>query len=332
MDLTSKFIIVGGSILLKKAVYIRTIFWSKRIRKYLEKNGFKKTIEKYPIICGRTLANSNETSSRIASAILEGAPYMIARFGNVELENVGKCELSINQRLQTSFDTLCNNAGFFPNDISQLPSFAKLMSDSMSLCDLQGVWYLPFEDYYLESGRLNPELITEARYLEPWFASEPWTKALKGKKVLVIHPFDELIREQYAKRELLFSQKNILPEFKLITLKAVQTIAGSRDERFSTWFEALRYMCDEADKIDFDVAIIGCGAYGYPLASHIKNSGKIAIHLGGVTQVLFGIKGKRWDIDPLDDTVRNLYNENWVYPGEREKPRQFKQVENGCYW
>ena len=131
------------------------------------------------------------------------------------------------------------------------------------------------------------------RYLEPWFADDPWTQALAGKKVLVIHPFDELIQEQYAKREQLFPQKNILPEFKLITLKAVLTIAGSKDERFDTWFDALDYMCSEADKIDFDVAIIGCGAYGYPLAAHIKRSGKIAIHLGGVTQALFGIKGKR---------------------------------------
>ena len=48
-------------------------------------------------------------------------------------------------------------------------------------------------------------------------------------------------------------------------------------------------------KIDFDVAIIGCGAYGFPLAAKLKQAGKQAIHLAGATQLLFGIKGKRWE-------------------------------------
>ena len=44
-------------------------------------------------------------------------------------------------------------------------------------------------------------------------------------------------------------------------------------------------------KFDFDVALIGCGAYGFPLAAKLKTAGKQAIHLGGVLQALFGIKG-----------------------------------------
>jgi len=53
----------------------------------------------------------------------------------------------------------------------------------------------------------------------------------------------------------------------LLTLKAVQTIANTKDDRFDTWFDALDYMYNEALKLDFDVALIGCGAYGYPLAA-----------------------------------------------------------------
>lgn len=68
----------------------------------------------------------------------------------------------------------------------------------------------------------------------------------------------------------------------------MQTIADSRDERFSDWFEALEHMYSEAMKEDFDVAIIGCGAYGFPLAAKIKKAGKIGIHLGGAAQLLFG--------------------------------------------
>ena len=53
-------------------------------------------------------------------------------------------------------------------------------------------------------------------------------------------------------------------------------------------------MYTEAVKIDFDTAIIGCGAYGFPLAAKLKAAGKQAFHMGGATQLLFGIKGSRW--------------------------------------
>ena len=61
--------------------------------------------------------------------------------------------------------------------------------------------------------------------------------ALKGKRVLVIHPFDDTIQKQYLRRETLFDDPNILPEFELHTIKAVQTIVGTKDERFETWFD-----------------------------------------------------------------------------------------------
>jgi hypothetical protein len=124
-------------------------------------------------------------------------------------------------------------------------------------------------------------------------------------------------------------QPYVLPEFKLETLKAVQTIAGQRDERFNNWFEAIDYMYKKATEIDFDVAIIGCGAYGFPLAAKLKQAGKVAIHMGGVTQILFGIKGARWDIHP---EASKLYNEYWVRPRAEDVPENAEGVEDRCYW
>ena len=53
-------------------------------------------------------------------------------------------------------------------------------------------------------------------------------------------------------------------------MKAVQTQADAKDSRFKDWFEALQYMKDEIDKCDYDIALIGCGAYGMCLAAHVK--------------------------------------------------------------
>lgn len=96
---------------------------------------------------------------------------------------------------------------------------------------------------------------------------------IKRKKILVVHPFAKTIQQQYEQRRtLLFKNPDILPEFQLETFQAVQSIGGQSS--FNTWFDALQYMKDEIDKRDYDIALIGCGAYGFPLAAHIKRSGK----------------------------------------------------------
>jgi hypothetical protein len=165
--------------------------------------------------------------------------------------------------------------------------------------------------------------------LEPFFCENPWTKALEGKKVLVVHPFADTIQRQFAVKDKLFAD-GLLPDFDLRTIKAVQSIAGEKTA-FKDWFEALDFMKGQIAATDFDICILGCGAYGFPLAAFIKDSGKKAIHLGGVTQLLFGIKGSRWEQYILYPYA-NLYNDYWVRPGDKERPRNADMVEGACYW
>lgn len=120
-----------------------------------------------------------------------------------------------------------------------------------------------------------------------------------------------------------------MPECELIVYKAIQTAAGETDERYEDWFAALKAMTDEISRIDFDVALLACGAYGLPLAANIKRMGKKAVQIGGGLQIMFGIKGKRWDENP---DVRAMYNDAWVYPSEEETPKGADMVEGGCYW
>jgi hypothetical protein len=120
-----------------------------------------------------------------------------------------------------------------------------------------------------------------------------------------------------------------LPEFKsLQTIKAVQTLAGNKAE-YEDWFAALDFMKSEIDKKDFDIAIIGAGAYGFPLAAHVKRMGKKAVHLGGPTQMLFGIKGKRW---LENDKFKDIINSYFVNPSDDDMLVNSDKVEGGCYW
>ncbi|MEQ1531658.1 MAG: hypothetical protein ABL925_20290, partial [Methylococcales bacterium] len=218
-------------------------------------------------------------------------------------------------------------SGFFPASNDTIRKFSELMVEDMQLLDILGSWRI--EERLLVRNFPNAKRI-ELKALEPYFSDKPWTEVLEGLKVLVIHPFSYTIERQYnEKRTLLFADQSVLPKFKsLQTIKAVQTVAGQKCE-FNNWFEALDSMKAAIDAKDYDVAIIGCGAYGFPLAAHVKRMGKKAIHLGGPTQILFGIKGRRWDHHPL---IAPLYNEHWVRPAPEDVPTDAHKVENGCYW
>ena len=309
--------------------YIRFLLRSHAVREGAGEKYFN-VITKYS---HRKVCSCSEMNEIIYDTIKYGNPFMAGRFGAVELSAIKTFDFEVRSRYLCNLDQMRLNAGFFPAEIALQKRFLSLMLKCIPEVDVLGVWGQPFEDYYLHTYGGNQLQITHLFNLEPWTCPEkPWSAALRGKSVLVIHPFADTVQKQYARRKELFPGTEILPEFDLKVFKAVQTIAGEEDDRFADWFEALEWMYQEVLKIEFDVAIIGCGAYGFPLAVKLKQAGKQAVHLGGATQLLFGIKGKRWEENPAFEYVRKFFNESWVYPSEAEKPQKASVVEGGCYW
>lgn len=304
-------------------------------------NGMRLLFHTDPVLryyAGKKVLSRRDTNEMISQMILNGTPFMIARFGATELHAITHyLDMKINgeteakkEEFKSKISSLQNNAGFFPGSFEMVEHFITTYIDAAKECDMLAMWHLYMEEYMINTYMSNSK-ITHLLRLEPWLTTNPWSKALAGKKVLIIHPFEDTIRSQYAKREKIFADPNVLPEFELLTLKAVQTVAGNSDSRFDTWFDALQYMTDKALEMDFDIAIIGCGAYGMPLAANLKRAGKQAIHLGGATQLMFGIKGKRWEKN-YPSKVAMLFNDSWVYPSENEKPKNSDKVEGSCYW
>lgn len=297
-----------------------------------------------PPQCEMDLQKSNDL---IYDALSGDKPCMIARLGASEMSVISnyiyvtRGKQSIIRYIkgyggewwwnQRSLQQLNQWSGVFPSTIEIAERFSRLSIADCKEVDVLGSW-IPEEA--LLSEELKHSIKVQLFNLEPFFATNPWTRCLSGKKVLVVHPFKETICAQYERRTLLFKNQDILPKFDLIVYKSVQSISGNTD--YANWFDALHKMEQDIDKIDFEIAIIGCGAYGFSLAAHIKRSGKKAVHLGGATQLLFGIKGKRWEM-PTTAMSRNgyypdLFNEYWCKPGENERPKNANKVENGCYW
>ena len=289
----------------------------------------------------RTIHDKQEGSDVILNLLRTGRPCLVSRFGTTEMELVddyvrGRFATwrifpkKLTQRMR-------NFSGFFPLRRDLLVRFAEESLAIFKEIDVLGMRIKPYDHGFWEkedffASRYCPDAsLIHLHQIAPYDVRAPWMRYLHGKKVLVVHPFAETIRQQYAKRKLLFKDAdNFLPEFDLKTLRAVQSLGAAGDVPFATWFEALDAMRRQIDAEDFDIALIGAGAYGMFLGAYVKRKGKQAIHVGGALQLFFGIRGRRWD---SSDTISALYNEHWASPSDAERfPAQGNGDDGRQYW
>ena len=313
---------------------IRKVLWDKmkqagiiRKRPIFDAGGIHKTFY------GQKVLSAYDGNDYIFECLLNDVPCLIGRIGTTEMGVYANCigvELGIQRHIKTKTkNDLCTYSGFFPINPSDqmMMQWSKIYSDSLLVVDGFATFDTHSEDYVVNRYCSNAVLM-QLLSLEPYFFNSPWSRALKGKKVLVIHPFEDTIRKQYQYHEHLFQNKDVLPDFELKTIKAVQSVAGESTQ-FSSWFEALDYMKRQIDACDFDVAIIGCGAYALPLGAYVKQIGKKAVIMAGPTQLLFGIMGSRWEKSGI---MKDYVNDFWTKPGENERPKNANKVEGACYW
>ena len=174
--------------------------------------------------------------------------------------------------------------------------------------------------------------IVHHRSLEPfYFPDHPWSRHLAGKMVLIVHPFRDSIECQLRRASDLFPGTQILPVFSAKLVKMFQCLGGSKCPH-NDWHGTLRATIGLIDGVGhFDIAIIGAGSYSLPLAVHCKQEKNAsAIIIGGASQLLFGLKGRRWDQHPV---LRNLYKSAWIYPLKVDTPLDAASIEHGGpYW
>ena len=278
--------------------------------------------------------SADETSEWISKQILNDRAFIVSRFGNVELEwyiqqKVMRRNLLIRLYAFFTFQTdvwrlkhrVIKHSYFVPGNIENSLFFERTMDAVIPEIDFLASWSKGETSKYLKLKENIP--YTFLFDIEPYKASIPWTLALKGKKVLVINPMVDLFEKQLNERVNLF-KKETLPEFELVKLKSL----FFDDEVYDTWQKVFEFYEREIPKLDFDVAIIGCGTWGMPICKIVKDLGKGAIHLGGATQLMFGVMGKRWKDWP---DYAALVNEYWITE-HKEKPKVAEVIEGSCYW
>jgi hypothetical protein len=276
------------------------------------------------------MINLQEGNLRIKSLLSENKPFVAGKMGAVEQQ------IMIYKYHNKPWDNnlrwhASNHAGVTPPTDEILNFFTDVYTEALNNTDLLSIWFpenINSMEYLIsEHYCKNAEFMGGLQSLEPFYFDEPWSEELKDKKVLVVHPFEESIRTQYLIKDKIFENQKVLPNFDLITFKTYQTHGGGNTDL--PWDYCLNDMNERISKIEFDVALVACGAYGLPVCSHIKNMGKPAIHVGGGLQIMFGIKGNRWDNMAA---VNKYYNQYWKRPFDSEKPRNHSVVEGSTYW
>jgi hypothetical protein len=263
----------------------------------------------------------------ISQAIKANTPFLASRIGYTEARSLAYPAIFENPP-QKIMDSLWHSSGVFPAEANQFRAFAQTYIEAAKKADLLGLMGYSYETVFIKTHS-NHAIRCLLEHLNPFQYTYPWSMHLEGLDVLVIHPFVESITHNYkTNREKLFFDTRVLPKFNLMTIKAPQTLVGNKDG-FESWSQAMDHLQNEVHKKSFDVALIGCGAYGLPIAGFVRDLGKVALHIGGGLQLLFGIIGTRWDENKTGVVFQNDF---WKRPNQSERPLGWERMENGCYW
>ena len=285
----------------------------------------------------------------IRSKLTQNEHFIIPRISGIE-NNVAVFARSVHQQLHHDVSPLVsyikktlpamkNNAGVKLSQEHSVIYYSNLYLSAFDNCDMFAGWE-PQGDYighiaqshsFMQNYYKNKQIIWAYVFdIFHYIYSNPWTQALKGKRVLLISPFQETLQEQIPNRHLIYDGIDLFPDCEFITLKPPQTQADQPSSEFAVELDNFKNHVDEL--LDyFDVALVSCGGYANPICSHIYSKGKSAIYVGGVLQMYFGILGNRW-IKERPDIVKLFYNQHWKRPKMSERPLNYNKVENGCYW
>jgi len=285
-----------------------------------------------------------EKAKLVCSYFEKTEAFLIGRNGSTELELLSYYMKNGPNTVfpQVLMNRLETYSGIFPSTQDSVKSWVLKYIDSLKECNLiaEG-WYEPLkkEEKILLDALIPKRQSIFLRNLEPYYFEESlrWSKSLDKKDVGIINSFADSCEEQtnLAKAVWGTSSETLLPSStNWIPIKTFFPPKISQDSKKSSWpsyvkswEDAVEHVLKSYEKHPFQVAIIGCGALGMIIGAELKKRGVQVILMGGATQILFGIRGKRWD---THSTISKFFNDAWIYP--TDKPINANLIENGCYW
>ena len=289
-------------------------------------------------------SNMEENARLVCSYFQDNKPFLIGRNGSTELEILYYYTLYGSTIPQQLMDRLETYSGIFPATQESIKKWIEKYLESLASCDViaEG-WY---EAFQISEKKLLDNIIPYRkkillRNLEPYYFTPElrWTQYLSGKRVAIINSFAQTCEEQTYLSKAIWgnTSETLLPskiQWVPINTYFPPKIAGTNSSSnwplvVKSWEYAVTYILEKCNENPFEVAIIGCGALGMIIGAELKKMGIQVIVMGGATQILFGIKGKRWK---NHEVISKFFNDSWIYPPSYLTPTHSQMIENGCYW
>lgn len=299
--------------------------------------------------------NSSKISMKTTFSILQGrfpppfsyasleqdADWLLAHKGSCLVGKIGTTELLAlefsDRRIQPPFpknstwrrpaQRLFTTAGVFPIDKREFESFLEHYRESLRHLDGVFVWQTEPLLTAFERSSIGA-ILPNSRHLNGLTLSPCLIPHISHLRWLVVSPFVQTMKSQLPRLGRLHPSgrgdwRETARRCKFIACPQLASVTASPYPSWSIGLVDLREKIMRAG--DFDVLIVGAGAWSLPLLLAAKERGKIGIHMGGATQNIFGIKGGRWD-------SHGIYTRDWVRPCRKETPARRFLMENGSYW
>jgi hypothetical protein len=233
-------------------------------------------------------------------------------------------------------------SGLFPSDVRFLADFARRYADWVRRLDYVGLFF--------DRPGLERAVVEHYGFVNTWMDfvdQEPdrslpaddrrcYLPACAGKRLVLVGALAPLLRERATPEifERVWASTG-KRWFSPASVGAVGVPYGYDAEtraRFRTSIQVLDSTVAALAGMDFDVALIGAGGLGVPIAAAVKDMGKVGLSIGGHLQVLFGVMGRRWR--ERADWRATYVTDAWidVPPSFRPSVPVEQLLEGGAYW
>ena len=318
---------IFGFRIVNDPVFIRCFHHHKtQIRNYTEKNRIQRpyaVINPLPItteidVC---IDDHNLIHDYILRKGVE--PYIIPRVGFIEATSAHDPE-------NANISKMKNDAGIKITYAESINRWAAKYYDAFRSSEIYLAWSSSHGDnsHTNITSKDKKRIWTHCLDVFEQIERRPWTLALRGKRVLLISAFQESIKKQLTKPHAYGI--NLFPECSFVYLRPPQTNGNMPSYEWD--IELVRFYVElDAIKDDYDIALVSAGGFGNLMCDHIFKGGKQAINVGGVLQMYFGIYRAGWLIE-RPKILGNYLNEHWCRLSGDERPEDFINIENGCYY
>lgn len=279
--------------------------------------------------------DNNKICDYITQKLVNSQNFIIPRISGIEnniavFAKIGRDKISIPPDIMDYFKNMVpvmkNNMGIKLSSIASIMKYSDMYLKAFDNADMYCGWesqgnyilYIAQSHAYMKNAYKNKQIVwAYALDIFHYIYGKPWTHALRGKRILIISPFESRILEKIPIRSKIYQKDgpdaaqhiDLFPGCEILTITPPQTQADKQSREFDVelvdFFKRVDALGDT-----YDIALVSAGGYENLICNHIYESGKSSVCVGDVLQMYFGIIGNQW-LQERPDIVRMFMNKHW---------------------